>query len=440
MQKFEDEKQLDQFLKSFQKEISKDDEFLKTSLKGNLDIYEKLKEKEKKIDEILVKKRSDIQENLRFLSETIETSLKIFFEFEVIKIEDNNYINIKIFGKFLTNNKIDNYFRNEEKEKKTNFAKNRIHPRYSFFKMLKRVEIIPENEEEIEKPLKLDIRSIKKTKNRKGLENLKGFSIKRLINKSEVYPLNIKIKFSLQNYSKVYKLISPLKEFMNNDFATRKQIFEKLWDYIKEKKLLEKNTILLDNELLKLFTPDGEEKKIDVSELGIQIKDLLGGEEVSEFEFEILNDEKFVKSFEKKIILPLDEAKECMAFFAEKLLFDENEKKKIMNGEKKELNNFITVNEKNKISQKEILKDFEKFYKLIIKRENYKKFKNDIPTFLQNFINKQNQNMKILKSNSSSILRKRNWHDENDFVDNLLNNYENVMDREIKRFLKPKNE
>ena len=438
MQIFEDEKQLEQFLKCFQKEISNDDEFLKTSLKGNLNIYQKLKEKEKKIDEILVKKRSDIQESLRYLSETVETSLRIFFEFEIIKIEESNYLNIKIFGKFLTNNKVDNYIKNEENNK--NFLKNSIQPRFTFFKMLKKVEIIPENEKEIESPLKLDIRTIKKSKNRKDLKNLKAFSIKRLINKSEIYPLNIKIKIALQNYSKIYKLISPLKEFMNKDFSTRKEIFEKLWDYIKEKKLLEKNKVKLDNELLKLFTPDEENKDIDISELGIQIKDLLGGEEVNEFDFEILNDKKFVKSFEKKMILPLDEAKECMAFFAEKLLFDENEKNKIMNGEKDELNNFIEINEKNKNSQKEILVDFEKFYKSIIKRENYKKFKNDMPSFLKNFIDKQNENLKILKSNSSSILRKRNWHDENDFVDNLLNNYEDVMDREIKRFLKPKNE
>ncbi len=127
-----------------------------------------------------------------------------------------------------------------------------------------------------------------------------------------------------------------------------------------------------------------------------------------------------------------------MMFFAEKLLFDDKEKEKILNEQEKDnFNKFIRVNEQNKQVDEQIYKKFTELKKYIVKRENFKKFNNDIPNFLKNFIQKQQNNFKILKSNSQSVLRKRNWNDQNDFTNNLFENYEDLMKREIKRFIQP---
>ena len=122
--------------------------------------------------------------------------------------------------------------------------------------------------------------------------------------------------------------------------------------------------------------------------------------------------------------IPVDEVRECIAFFAEKLFFDDNEKRLILSDTHQHVYNpFITLSEQCQDLERQIEKQLMEVEKKVIKRENYDKFYRQPSKYLRDFLHMQNQNIKMLKSDSQTMLKKRNWHDQNDFLGALLSNY-----------------
>lgn len=118
---------------------------------------------------------------------------------------------------------------------------------------------------------------------------------------------------------------------MGKEKATRKEIFNSVWLYIKKQNLMHKNLITLDEQLKELFTPeDQEDNFIAVENVGIQLKNHCNFEDYIEIDVDCENLQKKISCVETIYELPMDEVKSCMAFFAEKLYFDENEKKIIL--------------------------------------------------------------------------------------------------------------
>lgn len=76
------------------------------------------------------------------------------------------------------------------------------------------------------------------------------------------------------------------------------------------------------------------------------LKDNCESDEYLDFKIDCQSQEKQRICYEILYELPIDEVKECMAFFAEKLYFDESEKKSILNsGDGLIYNEFIKLSE-----------------------------------------------------------------------------------------------
>ena len=126
-----------------------------------------------------------------------------------------------------------------------------------------------------------------------------------------------------------------------------------------------------------------------------------------------------------------------MVYFADKLLINEKESKKILKDpSQSEMSKFIVQNEIQKSIESNIINLHKELTQLIVERINLQKFIENPLTFLNQFISSQNLNLKILQSNEQSVIEKRSMSDQNEFTNELFDKYEGVLKRNIKKFMK----
>lgn len=197
---------------------------------------------------------------------------------------------------------------------------------------------------------------------------------------------------------------------------------------------MHRNLVALDDALGGFLRSENGEDCISAEDIGIVLKSYLKGDDHIEIKVNCQSHETQTVCYETPFSLPLDEVKHCIAFFAEKLYFDESEKKAILSN-KEGYNEFIKLSEECQDIEKQINAKLEKLQEKVTKKISYEEFEKNPVEFLKDFLHLQNQSIKTLKSNSQSMLKKRNWHDQNDFLQTLLENYEEILYREIKRVI-----
>lgn len=128
--------------------------------------------------------------------------------------------------------------------------------------------------EYFDKPLKLERKDISEMKKDKNFSKKIGFSLKRKLMKLlEGYPISFKIKIWFRKSVKNLILEPKLQKFFKKKVATRRELFNDLWNYIKKNNLMHKNIIRLDDNLKEFLTPLKEgEDFIALEDIAINLK------------------------------------------------------------------------------------------------------------------------------------------------------------------------
>lgn len=424
MFKIRDSKQLPQFIKNIQNFSNENDDFMQNNIDDSLALFESLQEYEKNIDKILAKKRMEIQENFTYCPEQLTSCLRVYFQTQVVTNESGlKSIELAIFGKLLQNKHSSNsLFRVEEEIKGVCEFKT-----HNFLDMVTAIRIdIPSIS-----PIEYSMSDYKKVSLKSEPIERHGFFVVRELTEEISLPLTISVELDLDNYNRKYKLTKKAGEFMNKTIASRSEVLGALKNYMDEHDLLKENIVTINPLLRDIFEIlDKSQECLFLHEVSPLTRMLFEHEIRNKFNIEVTKEEKATIAYDILIDMEIDEVNECMVFFVQKLLFDEKERDKISD----EYNVLISSNEKLKQLEKMLLKGFDDLYQQMLKRKNYIDFSNDIVGFLKNFTETQNNLIKTIRSNTNSVLQKRNWNDENDFVENLLRNYEDVLETEIKNY------
>ena len=423
MQHLKDPKNLNNFLKALKTMDDGSDHFLKDQFTQTLGLFEKLNEAEKKVDRVLSKKRTDIQENFTYSDSSVQTCLRVYITSEIITEENNNRkLKLGVMGKLLSNLTIDNTVKGPEQD---------IFKKTCFLDLLKSISL----ESHAFESIKTSFSDYRKKALKTEMKERHGFICNKAIYNSTELPFSVSLKLNFNSFAKFFKLSSRGVSLMGKIYATRKEVISTLKRYIDKKKLLKNDTIILDQRLNELLSiKDSNTECLPLSDLGAYARSLFKEELDYTVKFDITNPEKQVRAFDLLIDVELNEFKECMVFYVQKLLFDEKDRQRSAD----EYNNLIQSHTETKLFEKQVLQSFEKLYKNLLKRRNFIEFHDNIPAFLKNFISKQRKLASVIKDNSNSLLRKRNWNDENDFTESLIKNYEDVLEDEIQGFLDEK--
>ena len=423
MFKVRDSKHLPQFIQNLKNYSNENDDFIQDNVEDSLKLFESLQNYEKSIDKILAKKRMEIQENFTYYPEQVTSCLRIYFQTQIVASEeDKRSLEIAIFGKLLPNKESTNsLIDNEELGKHKEFKNS------NFLDMVKYIKIHIPSVDTIE----YYMADYKKISMKSDPIEKDGFLIKRDLAPEIALPLTCSVSIELDSYSKKYKLSRKAAELMRKDYAARSEVLDAIKMYIYENNLAKDNVVYLTPILRGLFDiSDRSQECIFLHEISPFSRQLFESELLYDCDITLSTEDKSTKAVDILIELQLDEIRECMVFFVQKLLFDEKEKDRILD----DYNILISSNEKLKQIEKLLLKSFENLYQQILKRKNYLDFNENISGFLKNFVETQNNLIKTIRSNTNSVLQKRNWNDENDFVENLLRNYEDVLETEIKNY------
>ena len=134
-------------------------------------------------------------------------------------------------------------------------------------------------------------------------------------------------------------------------------------------------------------------------------------------------------------MLQLDEAKDVLSFFLSRMQQSDPPGK---DKRPEPQNEFMRAHLKLHEFERTIAKKFEKIYRNSIKEKNFRDFSEKPSLFIQNFIAAQKRNFEVLRNFGSNALNRRVWADENEFLENLLDNYEQLADHEISNYLSSK--
>lgn len=140
-----------------------------------------------------------------------------------------------------------------------------------------------------------------------------------------------------------------------------------------------------------------------------------------------------IKIYHVKVNTNLNEITNAMAFYVQKLIIEEKEKDKIrLNPE--DLNNFIRNNEAVKDLDKKVINNLGKLEDLLKKRNIISDFNHNNTKFLNYFENKQQYLMKAVKIQKNLYLKKK-YYNENEFIDDIMENYTNLYKKELENYI-----
>jgi hypothetical protein len=437
--KITDSKQMDQFIKAIRSKPATDS-FSRDILAPQLDHFEQMQHFEKAIDKILSQKRIEIQENLAFSNQSIETTLRFFLDSKITANDAGEKIfALNMFGRLILKEEEENskveFFQNY---KNNNLFEKNLVKQFYFPDFVR--ELIVDFPDSSLSPAQYLISPEKlKKSNLKNFEKT-GFTIVRsLPQEVDHNGLQCKVTFVLEGAS--LELKSALAEFMGRPHATRREILDKIWDHITHNKLIEKSTVSIDGTLRKIFEIKSSDiQTIQIDEISLKVKQMVG--ETTKYEFNYVireeNDKNSnLKAWDLALTLPLEEVSDCMAFFVQKLIFTEEEKDKFLKDEQSnEVNPIIKTNERTNLINESIIRRFQKFEKHLTKRDSFAKLRIDVSRYLDSFLVDQKHLLSSVKAYSSNILSKRNWNDEQEYTELLVNNYEPILEKETASYLK----
>ena len=444
---FVDSKPAEQFLKAFKQRTDKNtDHFKNGPMNESFNQFENMVKFEKKIDDCFTNKRIDISEKLCFNRKSVATTMRLFFDAEVADQESENlYIKLNIFGKLVLNDQTDlGHFEYFSKQKNTpafvqNFVKN-----FTFCENVRDLQVNFDNKDI---PTAVFTHAEKARKNHLTADQFNGFTIIRCVKKSQVsFPLRAFISMSFESTSQSFKFTAKLAKLIGFKYGSRRDILDFLFEYAKKHELLSMDHLRLDSSLTDLFDIDSEGKHmqtIPLLELSSRVKSLLESNEVFEFVYEIPLDatlKKYMEVFELKLSVPLETTPDIISFYVSKLIFGEEEKKKLFSEEHIDnLNPAIKNHEKIAQLQEQINKLFVGLKSLMSRRDILKRISEDSSDYLASFLHNYEKTQELLEKQTPVHLGKRNSMEENEFTELLNDKYEELLDKEIETFLKNKN-
>lgn len=439
-------KQIEQFIKAFKNQsFDQSDEFKMEVISPAIEQFESMNRLEKKMETYFTNKRIDISEKMCFDKKSINANMRVFFDSEVVDDgSDYVYLKLNIFGRLVLNEKEDltngEYF--SQYRNSSVFERNLV-KNFTFCENVKDLEVHFDN---------MDMKGTyfgSEEKLKKGQlkpDQIDGFTVIRSIRADMItFPLKCSISLAFETNSQLYKLSRELKEFMGLEHATRRQITDKIYEYVKKHALLEENKIKLDNVLSNLFKTEIEASnngKIPLSDISPMIRSLLGESESFQFEYFIQQDavlKKYMEVYDLKIQVPLEIAPDIIKFYVSKLIFNEEEKKKLISDDYVySLNVAIRNHEKMSQLQDQINKKFWNLKEMMARREILKKISENSTRYFGNFITNWEKNKEFQEKQNPVFLGKRGLLEENEFADLLQHKYEDLLDKEIDNFLRNK--
>jgi chromatin remodeling complex protein RSC6 len=246
-----------------------------------------------------------------------------------------------------------------------------------------------------------------------------GFEIKRP-GKGE--SVRLKILFYMNSYMQEHRLSEPLCELMGIAQASRPQILNQIWQYIKINSLqdLENPNIILNNkEMQRIFKCE----KMDISTLIPRLQEHLKPCEPIEIDY-VINDSAEEKLYD--IIVSIDDphfldisnflsnSENESILFPKNLFFHKNESQKSDKYQQTFTENFYA---KLQDYDRNVADLMDKLKKHKYKYDFYESYMKDPTKFINNFLIQQNSLLKIMKEESSIIDARWDYHSSQYYKD-----------------------